>query len=411
MAPEKRHIERLWNLNFFLLWQGQLVSAFGDTVYDIALGFWVLAETGSTGLMGILMAAAVIPRVFISPFAGTFVDRHDRKKILIIADLIRGIAITLVGVAASSGVLEPWMVLGAGLIMGCCACFFNPSVSATIPDIVSESKLLKANSTFSIVQTATGILGNSIGGFLFQLLGAPVMFLINGLSYLFSAVTEFFIQIPKVIHEGEQINFWEDLKAGMRYVANFTELKLLYITIGILNFFALMGLILVLPLFNLVEGFGPEMYGVAMGFSAGGMFLGFLSMSTINFRCKKSTLFILTGNLSALIMIFIPFITYFPLIALVFLINGYCVALLNSLIQTSMQQIVPKEMRGKVFGFRRTITSSLTPLAMALGGILAEVISIRVVMATSFILLLLLFLRVSFHPAIGTIFNHEDSVV
>ncbi|EOC99754.1 MFS transporter [Caldisalinibacter kiritimatiensis] len=74
--------ERLWTKDFFLLWQGQLVSALGDVVYSIALGFWVLKVTGSTALMGTLMAASVLPRVIISPFAGVFVDRSDRKKVL-----------------------------------------------------------------------------------------------------------------------------------------------------------------------------------------------------------------------------------------------------------------------------------------------------------------------------------------
>jgi len=69
---------RLWNRNFLLLWQGQLVSSLGDTVYAIALGFWILAVTGSTALMGTLMAASTLPRVLVGPLAGVVVDRRDR---------------------------------------------------------------------------------------------------------------------------------------------------------------------------------------------------------------------------------------------------------------------------------------------------------------------------------------------
>ncbi|MGH4122818.1 MAG: hypothetical protein ACREV6_07805 [Clostridium sp.] len=70
---------KLLNLNFFLLWQGQLVSEIGDTVYGVALGFWILAFTGSTTLMGLLSAATVLPRIFLSPIAGTVVDRHSKS--------------------------------------------------------------------------------------------------------------------------------------------------------------------------------------------------------------------------------------------------------------------------------------------------------------------------------------------
>ena len=65
----KPHGQGIWNLNYLLLWQGQLVSALGDAMYAIALGFWVLEKTGSTAMMGTLMAASTLPRVVISPFA------------------------------------------------------------------------------------------------------------------------------------------------------------------------------------------------------------------------------------------------------------------------------------------------------------------------------------------------------
>jgi pheromone shutdown protein TraB len=72
--------EKLWNRNFSLLFQGQAVSILGDNVFDIALRFWILAK-GSVSLMGALLAVSTIPKVFISPFACTCVDRHDRRKV------------------------------------------------------------------------------------------------------------------------------------------------------------------------------------------------------------------------------------------------------------------------------------------------------------------------------------------
>jgi MFS family permease len=83
---------RLWNRNFLLLWQGQIVSSLGDVTHSIALGFWILAVTGSTALMGSLMAASTVPRILVAPFAGVLVDRIDRRRLLIWMDTIRGIA-------------------------------------------------------------------------------------------------------------------------------------------------------------------------------------------------------------------------------------------------------------------------------------------------------------------------------
>ena len=96
-------------LNFFLLWQGQLVSALGDVAYELALGFWILAVTGSTALMGSLMAASAIPRVVLSPFAGVWVDRINRKWILVFMDALRGVAVVFVGISALLGWIKVWM--------------------------------------------------------------------------------------------------------------------------------------------------------------------------------------------------------------------------------------------------------------------------------------------------------------
>ena len=125
-----------------LLWQGQFVSALGDVVYEIALGFWVLVVTGSTALMGTLFAASTVPRVLLSPFAGVVVDRTDRKRLLVAMDLIRGIFVVVVAIAAFTGNAQAWMVFIVGIANGICAAFFNPAISSVIPDIVSREKLV-----------------------------------------------------------------------------------------------------------------------------------------------------------------------------------------------------------------------------------------------------------------------------
>jgi MFS family permease len=75
--------ERLWTSGFVILWQSQLVSTVGDAIYGIALGFWVLSATGSTALMGALMAASTLPGVLIAPVAGVLIDRTAKKRLLI----------------------------------------------------------------------------------------------------------------------------------------------------------------------------------------------------------------------------------------------------------------------------------------------------------------------------------------
>lgn len=379
--------EKLWTRNFFLLWQGQLVSALGDVAYEIALGFWVLAVTGSTALMGTLMAASTIPRIVIAPFAGVFVDRTDRRNLIVLADFIRGICIVFIGAAAYLGFVKIWMVFTAGIIMNACAAFFNPAVSSSLPDIVPKSKITKANSTYQMIFTGTNIIGNSAGGFVYQILGAPFMFLFNGISYLFSAFTEIFIKIPKVVKPIEKVSFFTDMKEGYVFVWRFKALRMFAFIASVINFFANMGIVLVLPFFQKFPELGPIKYGIAMAFLTGGMFLGMLFISLVNIpNNKRQQVFLISNFLMTACWIAFPYMGFIIMNALCVII-GFANSIANVMIGSTVQLVVPQNMRGKVFALLSTISSGLTPIAFALGGILAEFISIKLLISMSFIMI------------------------
>jgi DHA3 family macrolide efflux protein-like MFS transporter len=385
---------RLWTLNFFLLWQGQLVSALGDVVYEIALGFWILAVTGSTGLMGVLMAASVLPRIIISPFAGVLVDRCNRRNMLVLMDLVRGIVITAVGIAAVLGFVQIWMVFVAGVTMGICAAFFNPTVSSSIPDIVPRDKLIPANSALNMVGTGVSILANPLGGFMYLILGAPIMFLTNGISYLFSAFTEIFIKIPmverKVKKEHADLStrdsFKQDFKEGFKFVWNFKGLRYLIITAAFLNFFANMGIILILPLFQRTVGLGSVKYGLAIALLTGGMFAGMALTSVVKMPYEKRlNIFTISGVIFSIGFAIFPMVNFNYMLVLLF-IAGFFNAIVNTFISASVQLTVPQDMRGKVFSIMNSVCGGLVPIAMAIGGILAEFIAIKYIILTCFLL-------------------------
>ncbi len=403
--PDERGPRKLWNMNFFLLWQGQFVSAVGDIVYAIALGFWVLALTGSTALMGTLMAASTLPRVLVAPFAGVIVDRSNRKWLLVLMDIIRGVAVVFIGVAAFQDFIQIWMVFLTGIIIGFCSAFFNPAVGSSLPDIVEKSKIIQANSVFSIIYTSSGIIGNSAGGFLFKILGAPLMFLFNGFSYLFSSLTLVFMRIPQIVHKTEQ-HFFEDMKEGFSFVWHVKGLRALIVMASVLNFFASMGIMLILPLFEQNEQLGPALYGFAMAFFTGGLFLGFLFASIFSFNPgKRFSVFALCCVLMSFCMIMFPVFLYFPIMAFFAFLAGFVNAILNALINGVTQLTVPQDKRGKVFGLMGSVAGGLTPIAFATGGILAEFIAVRVIISGSFVLTLFffipLFLSASFRSYIN----------
>jgi DHA3 family macrolide efflux protein-like MFS transporter len=399
---------KLWNLNFFLLWQGKLVSIMGDIAYEIALGFWILAVTGSTALMGTLMAATLFPRVIISPFAGVWVDRSDRKWLIVFMDLIRGIFIVLVGVAAITGIIKIWMVFAAGIILGICGAFFGTAVGSSIPDIVPKSKLVKANSAFALVSTGTNVVGNSASGFLYQLLGAPLMFLLNGISYIISGLTEIFIKIPHIRHQKEEFYFFEDMKSGFSFVWNYKGVKYLMFVAALLNFFAAMGIMLLLPLFQRTQHLGPGRYGVLMGAFAGGAFLGFILTSIVNIKSSNRFLvFFWCGIVFSAMLVVIPIYLYFPMMLALSVISGITNAILNALLASILQLTVPQDKRGKVFGLLETISQGLVPLSFAIGGVLAEFIPLQLLISACFVITLFGFIPMAFMPDVISFINFD----
>jgi DHA3 family macrolide efflux protein-like MFS transporter len=406
--PEAKKKIRLWNFNFFLLWQGQLVSAMGDVIYAIALGFWILAVTGSTAMMGTLMAVSTLPRVIISPFAGVVVDRSNRKNLLVFMDALRGLAIVFIGIAAYAGFIQIWMVFVAGIVISIGGAFFNPAVGSIIPDIVHKSKLVQANSVFSAIYTGSGIISNSAGGFLYSLLGAPFMFLFNGISYLFSAFTEVFIKVPRIVRTARKVHFFLDMKEGFQFIWHFKGLRFLMIMAAVLNFFANIGIMLILPLFQQQPHLGPRLYGLVMAFFTGGVLLGYLAASSIPIKPKKRfAVFVACAVIDSVGLILLPIFLFFPLMAFLSFIVGVCNAILNSFIMAVMQMTIPQDKRGKAFGLLTSVAGGLTPIAYAIGGILAELISVRVVISGSFVLSLLFFVPLFLSPSFRSYISYD----
>lgn len=372
--------EKLWTKNFFLLWQGQMVSCLGDVLYLIALDFWVLDVTGSTALMGALSALTMLPRIILGPFAGVFVDKWKRKNVIIFTDLIRGIVITLVGILALMGYIQVWMVFVIGILSGVCQAFFGPAVSALRPEIVDESRIIKANSVTSIADSGMNILGSVVGGVLYVAIGAPYMFFANGISFLFSAFTEIFIREPqRVRKEKEELTYKEDLKGGFKFIWRFKTLRNLMLTASILNLLASSAFILILPYFKSMEFLGPERYGVFSAVMSVGMLAGSFLLSVVNI--KKNYKYGIFAFSTIFCMATLPILFLLKNFTLMLIIAFFTLSanvIFNTLFQSTLAVVVPSDMRGKVFALLGTISGGMQPIGAFVGGVLGQVLPIQV---------------------------------
>lgn len=404
----KQKSNKLWNKNFFLLWQGQLVSCLGDALYSIALGFWVLEKTGSSAIMGTLMASISIPRIIIGPFAGVLVDRFNRKKIIILGDLIRGLGMLFVAFGSYKGFLEVWMVMIIGIVSGICSSFFNPSIMSVMPDIVPSDKLVKANSAYQLATTSTSLVGNMSGGFLFSILGAPILFFINGVSYILSSATEVFINIPKVERKNSEFKFKEDLTDGFKFIYKLKGIIWLIVFACFLNFLFGIFTILLMPWFSQDDSLGVVKYGIMNATMSMGMLSGMALLSVVNIKCKDKFKTLNLGLTICVTGIFIGTYTdNFYGICGFYFVSLASMAISNTMLNTSLQIIVPQDMRGKVNSIVFTASSAIQPIGVLLGGILGEFFYPRNVILVCFIISMVLVIPIYFLKSTKKVLNFD----
>lgn len=403
---------KLWNRNFFLLWQGQLVSVFGDALYSMALGFWVLKETGSTTIMGSIMALVTIPRIILGPCAGVIVDRCNRKKLIILGDFIRGIGMLIIAILALNELLKVWMVMLMGIVLGICSSFFNPSIQSVLPEIVPNDKLIKANSSYQMATTGADILGQSIGGFLYTVIGAPLMFLINSISYLFSSLTEGFITIPKIERKNVNITFKEDFMEGVKFILEFKGLVRSLIMAFFINFLFGMIRVLIIPWFLSEPSLGMTKYGILNGFQSFGFLIGTVALSFISIKSNhKYNIYIFS------------IITFVSLIGLGAFINNFIVIILcftsafgfmfifNTLANSTIMELTPADKRGKVFATIGTLAMAISPIGNFVGGVLGEFMNPRAIIIGSCIVGLIIICSIVVNSDVKKFLNYKNEKI
>jgi MFS family permease len=125
---------------FALLWTGQMISRFGDSLYRIALAWWVLEKTGSATAMSTVLVVSFLPMVVFLLVGGVVVDRLPRFRVMFAADVLNGSVVAVVSLLAATGALEIWHVYVVGALFGLAEAFFFPAYIASVPQIVPPSR-------------------------------------------------------------------------------------------------------------------------------------------------------------------------------------------------------------------------------------------------------------------------------
>lgn len=372
-------------LNYFYLWQGELISNFGDSIYTMALGVWVFEITKSTLMISVVMIASTVPEIIFAPIAGVIVDRHNKKNLLVIMDVIRSITMILLAFHMMTGNGAIVLLIIGAIILGICGTIYSPCVMSFVPVLVPNDKITNANSGLSLAGALSQTLGNVSGGYIYQLFGAPLIFAGNGISFLLSGILNLKIKYNenhKLKHRDSLLN---EIKQGLQYIKGEKGLACILIMGAILNFFSYMAIILVLPLFEIRSDLGTAKYGIAMGGFMIGSMAGYLLITIMSISCRNRLGILLLSNImtNVCFIIAVNCKSYYFMLVLLF-IGGVFNSVLNIIISSIIQIASPTEIRGKILSLKNMTIQGLTPIAMGIGGVLGDIFQIQKVISWSF---------------------------
>ena len=369
---------KFWNRDFLLLYQGGLVSALGDQAYLIALMLWAKEYTASATVNGFILFAGGITGLLM-PLGGALADRHSRVRMLVLLDAASGVSVlTLAALLWCSSAVGPLLipaVLALAVARGVCMALFYPVEAALMPDLVPKQSIAGANSLLESTTRTVQLLGQSTAGLLYVTLGAPLLLLFDGVSFLLSALSETFIREPprEQPKPHERPSLLTSLREGFRYTGRVRGFRIYLLEASFANFY-LAALTVGLPYYVVDRlGASPAWYGYISAVMGLGAIVG---NQIANFwrtpGRKRGTIQILSLALFSGCLIPLAFVRSVWGAMAILGAAWVCVGFHQVLLMTLVQKRTPAAMRGRVLGLLAMIRQCLTPIGAATFGLLID---------------------------------------
>jgi DHA3 family macrolide efflux protein-like MFS transporter len=356
----------IWrNSNFLRVWLGQLVSVVGDGMFHTAILWWVKTTTGSDALVATMALCGALPAVLLGPIAGAFADRHDRRSVMMAADIARALVLVVPALLLATGSLQVWHLFITAAALSTFSTFFGPAFGASIPQLVAREHITVANSINQTTFSLGGLLGPALGGLLVATTGSVQVIAIDAFTFAFSGLCILLSRVPSPVRgDLHERSFARDIGEGLRFLRSQPLLWGMLLLFGVLNFLAAPMTVL-LPgiakdvLKTNAAGFGLLEAMLPLGFIIGGLITGVLKTRNIG-------LFIVWPLvLVGVVFTGVGLSRALPITAAVLVAGGVLLAVCNIFISVVFQTRIPPEIQGRAFGAMGSLTQGLRPLGLA----------------------------------------------
>ena len=363
--------------DFSKFWAGQTVSNLGSSITLFALPLLVYELTGSAINLALTTAAQFIPHLAFGLFIGAWVDRLDRKKLMIVVDLLRAGVISTIPLLAAFDALSVWWIYGTGFVMSTLTIFFDSSQFAAIPSLVRKRELVNANGQIQASYSAAQVAGPLLAGVLVSVLPLAGVVLVDATTFVVSAITLGLVSKGFNAADDESkprspSTIRNEVLVGLRYVMSNPVLRNLSLMMGFANLLAATIYSQIVLFADLQLGATRSQTAFIFAAGAAGMTVFGLLAGRIRNRFGFTKVVRWALVVESLLFIVLGLLTnpWLGMIAFA-LIEGH--AILFQVQATSMRQLIaPHDMLGRVMTIATVVAWSVIPLGSYLGGLAIE---------------------------------------
>lgn len=360
--------------DFGKLWAASSLSAIGDGVTQIAGALLVVTITSDPVLVAGLLIAQTLPWILFALPGGVFVDRFDRRRIMIGASVIRAFAVGLLAVTILTETVNLPLLYGTFFLVGCAGSMFDNASTTTLPFLVERSNLERANGRFQATKVVgEQLLARPVGGFLFALT-AWVPYVVDAVGLAVIAVIAYTLPKPKdkIVSDPQPLKIRQSITEGMRWLLGHRVVRTLTLTVGLSN----IGLGAVFSILVLVAnerlGVGPIGYGFLLASAAIGGVAGGIGASKI--------VSLLGSGVTLRVGLLIEIVSYVGLIyarsivavVLILIVFSMHLAVFATVGASLRQSLVPSDLLGRVHSAYRLIGTAGMLAGATLGGVLSK---------------------------------------
>ena len=373
-------INNNWTLRFIPLWIGQALSLLGSQLVQFAIIWYLTQTTNSATTLAIASMMGLLPQVLLSPFIGTWVDRGNRRLLLIAADSAVALATLLLAFLFVSGAIQVWHIYLALFVRAVAGGFHQSAFGASVVLLVPKEHLARVQGFNQALYGGLNILSAPLGAYLLSILSMQGILGIDVGTALFAISILFFVRIPQPERSAKApLTFWQDFRAGFRYILAWRGLVILLGLVMVINFFySAIEPLTPLLITNHFRG-GAGQLGWWLSSFAGGTVLGGLVLGVWGgFKRKVVTAqvgLIFMGISTAIVGMVPSDLFICGLIANSAV--GFLLPIINGSFGATLQAAIAPELQGRVFAFILSAAMLVSPLALMIAGPFADVFGIQ----------------------------------